>query len=148
MKKEIIFLLICIIWVTISGCKMRYYEDDKNCEYWHKRFSRSTVYKEILKENCYYQNKKLQSRRFVFHETGCWGETIYREKITEYYPNGKLSLKSKYRKGKRTKTEYFNDGKLKFSETIKIKKTLSDTIMYDLPNGLTGLGKQIVKIKQ
>jgi len=86
---------------------MRYYEDDNSCEYWYKRFSHSTVYNEILKENCYYSDKQLSSKKIVFHETGCWGEKVYLERKTEYYQNGKICLKTKYRKRKQVKTEYF-----------------------------------------
>lgn len=129
------------------SCKMRYYEDDKSCKYWDKRFSRSTVYKELLKEFCYYSDNRTKLKHFVFHETGCWGETVYFEKATEYYQNGRVSLISKYRKRKQTEKEYFYDGRSKYSKIIKIKKILSDTIMYDLPNGLSGYGKQIVRIK-
>jgi hypothetical protein len=147
-KKLLTAIVILCFSANFVGCKMRYFTDDLNTYYWHFRFSRSTVYKEIMRLKCYNsKSKKLESRSIVFHQTGCWGETTYLGYKTEYYQNGKLKLKTRFRKKHSFRKEYYSNGGLKVKEKTHTKRIISDTLMYDLPNNLTGRGKKIVRIR-
>jgi hypothetical protein len=118
-----------VVFIALTGCKTyKYFNEQTNC---HskciRRPPRSTTYKELEWTKCYYADRKLQSKSFVFHRTGCWSEIIYYSKYKDYYSNGHLKQKTVDKRAIEKTQEFYSNGKLKCKIMSYVKSNLIDT---------------------